>query len=134
MGERKAILEEEIEQLRCLQGLMKAERECLARMNGEGLLRLVREKEGLVRRLDRLQERRRSLPRLSDPGAGEGTDAFRELLRLRNALVSDIREQSRVHERVLEEQSERVGDLIGFFRSAFSRNATYDRNGRMRAP
>jgi flagellar biosynthesis/type III secretory pathway chaperone len=134
MGERKAILEQEIEQLRCLQGLMKAERECLARMNGEGLLRLVREKDGLVRRLARLQEERRTLPGTSGPGAGDAAQALRELFVVRNALVSELREQSRVHERILEEQSERVGHMLGFFRSVFSRNATYDRNGRMRAP
>lgn len=133
MGERRAILEEEIAQLRCLEDLMKTERECLARMNGEGLFELVREKDGLVRRLGRLQEKRLGLqgPGEQEPAEGQ---TLRDLIRIRNHLVSEIREQSRVHERILEEQSAQVGRLLGFFRSVFSRNSTYDRNGRMRSP
>ncbi len=132
MGERRAILEEEIQHLKCLQGLMKTEKDCLAGMNGEGLLRVVREKDGLVRRLGQLKARRRSLPVGTDGGAGQ-PKAVRELLDLRNALVSEIREQSRVHERILEDQSEQVGRLLGFFQSVFSRGSVYDRNGRMKS-
>jgi flagellar biosynthesis/type III secretory pathway chaperone len=134
MGERRTILEEEIEQLKCLQDLMKAEKDCLAGMNGEGLLQVVREKDGLVRRLGQLKQKRQSLRGETDPIAGQPAQALRDLLGVRNALISEIREQSRIHERILEDQSEQVGRLLGFFQSVFSRSSVYDRNGRMRSP
>ena len=133
MGEGRTILEEEIEQLRCLRKLMESEKDCLVGMNGEGLLRVVREKDGLVRRLRRLKEKRQGLGREADASGGH-THAVRELLGVRNALVSEIRERSRVHERILENQSEQVGRLLGFFQSVFSRGSVYNRNGRMRSP
>ena len=133
MGERRAVLEQEIEELKCLRELMKAEKECLAVMNGERLLRIVRQKDGLVRRLGQLKAKRQSL----EGGPNAGTvqpEAGRELFGVRDALVSEIREQSRVHERILEDQSQQIGRLLGFFRSVFSRSSVYDRNGRMRSP
>jgi flagellar biosynthesis/type III secretory pathway chaperone len=133
MGERRAILEEEIEQLRCLQGLMKTEKDCLACMNGEGLLRVVREKDGLVRRLGQLQERRQSLQGNTGPAEGHAR-AIRQLLDVRSALISEIREQSRIHEKILEDQSEQVGRLLGFFQSVLTRNSVYDQKGRMKSP
>ena len=133
MGERRAILEQEIEQLKCLQQLMKTEKDCLAAMNAEGLFRIVREKDGLVRRLGQLKAKRHSLQ--GEPNTGTvQPQSVQELFGVRNALVSEIREQSRVHERILEDQSQQIGRLLGFFRSVFSRSSVYDRNGRMRSP
>jgi len=134
MGERKAILEEEIAQLRSLQDLMKAEKDCLAGMDGEELLQVVRKKDGLVRRLAQLKEKRQGLQSRTDREAGLTGHALRELHSVRTALISEIREQSRVHERILADQSEQVGRLLGFFQSVFSRSSVYDRNGRMGSP
>ncbi len=129
----KKILEEEVAQLERLHGLMLQERECLARMDRESLLRLTREKEALALGIERLA------------AAGEGLDeggrgslseapATARLVRARRSLLLELRDLSRTHKEMIDAQREQVEHLLGFLRNLQHPSATYDHKGNLSRP
>ena len=126
----KQILEQEVEQLEHLHGLMQEERECLARMDRETLLRLTREKEALAIRMRRLNAEREGL--LDEDKASLSTaPGTSGLLRTRNRLIQELRDLSRTQKEIMETQKERVGHLLAFLQSFRYQSATYDRMGNL---
>lgn len=124
----RQVLEQEVEQLEQLHSLMQEERECLARMDRETLLRLTRQKEALAIRMRKLHTQREDLAdeeRASLPAA-KGTSG---LLRTRNTLIQELRDLNRTHQKIMETQKERVGHLLAFLQNLRYQSATYDRKG-----
>jgi uncharacterized protein YhaN len=122
------ILEEEVEELEHLQGLMREERECLVRMDRDALLRLAREKEALARRMRDLMARKE---RLEEQGldARSAVPPIPGLLRTRHALVEELREMSRVQREMVDTQQKQVGQLLVFLQNLRCRSTTYDCKG-----
>jgi len=124
----KEILEQEVEQLELLHGLMQEERECLARMDRETLLRLTREKEALTIRMRQLHTQREDL--VDEEGTSfakaPGTSG---LLRTRNTLIQELRDLSRGQKEIMETQKEQVGHLLAFLQNLRYQSATYDHKG-----
>ncbi len=129
----KEILKEEVAQLKQLHGLMLEERECLARMDREALLRLTREKEALTLRIKRLTAERAGL---TDRAAGPLSEApgDSELIRARRSLLLELRDLSRAHKGMIDSQREQVGQLLSFLRNLHHPSATYDNKGNLRRP
>jgi len=126
----KQILEQEVEQLEHLHRLMQEERECLARMDRETLLRLTREKEALAIRMRRLRTEREGL--LDEDKASLSTTAGTSgLLRTRNRLIQELRDLGRTQKEIMETQKEQVGHLLAFLQNLRYQSATYDRMGHL---
>lgn len=124
----KQILEQEVEQLERLHGLMQEERECLARMDRETLLRLTREKEALAIRMRRLNAEREGL--LDEDKASLSTaPGTSGLLRTRNRLIQELRDLGRTQKEIMETQKEQVGHLLAFLQNLRYQSTTYDRTG-----
>jgi uncharacterized protein YhaN len=126
----KQVLEQEVEELERLHSLMQKERECLARMDREALLRLTREKEALAIRMRRLHARREGLAdeeRASLSSAPETSG----LLRTRNTLVQELRDLSRTQKEIMETQKAQVGHLLVFLQNLRYQSATYDCKGNL---
>ena len=121
----KQILEQEVEQLEQLHSLMREERECLAHMDRETLLRLTREKEALAIRIRRLHTQREGLGD-EDKASLSTAPGTSRLLRTRNALIQELRDLSRTQKEIMETQKERVGHLLAFLQSFRYQSATYD--------
>jgi flagellar biosynthesis/type III secretory pathway chaperone len=126
----KQILEQEVEQLEHLQGLMREERECLARMDRDALLRLAREKEALAIRLRRLHTRREAMDDQDKASMSEvpGTSG---LLRTRDTLIQHLRDFSRTQKEIMETQKAQVGHLLAFLQNLRYQSATYDSKGNL---
>jgi flagellar biosynthesis/type III secretory pathway chaperone len=124
----KEILEQEVEQLELLHGLMQEERECLARMDRETLLRLTREKEALAIRMRRLHARREGLVD-EDRASLSRAPGTSGLFRARDALIRDLRDLGRTQKEIVETQKEQVGHLLAFLQNLRYQSATYDRKG-----
>ena len=126
----KQILEQEVEQLQQLRGLMQEERECLARMDREALLRVTRKKEALAVRMRRLHSQRESLDgeERASLAKAPGTST---LLRTRNTLVQDLRDFGRTQKEIVEAQKTQVGHLLGFLQNLRYQSATYDCKGNL---
>ena len=124
----KEILEQEVEQLELLHGLMQEERECLARMDRETLLRLTREKEALAIRMRRLHARREGSVD-EDRASLSRTPGTSGLFRARDALIRDLRDLGRTQKEIVETQKEQVGHLLAFLQNLRYQSATYDRKG-----
>jgi flagellar biosynthesis/type III secretory pathway chaperone len=124
----KEILEQEVEHLELLHGLMQEERECLARMDRETLLRLTKEKEALVIRMRRLHARREGLidEDRSSLSRAPGTS---DLFRTRNALIRELRDLGQTQKEIVETQKEQVGHLLAFLQNLRYQATTYDRKG-----
>lgn len=124
----KQILEQEVEQLEQLHSLMQEERECLAHMDRETLLRLTREKEALAIRMRRLHTEREGL--LDEDKASLSTaPGTSGLLRTRNRLIQELRDLGRTQKQIMETQKEQVGHLLAFLQNLRYQSATYDRMG-----
>ncbi len=126
----KHILEQEVEQLEQLHSLMHEERECLACMDRETLLRLTREKEALANRMRRLHTQREGLDDEDRTSLSQapGTSG---LFRTRNTLIQELRDLSRTQKEINETQKERVGHLLAFLQNLRYQSATYDRTGNL---
>lgn len=124
----RQILEEEVEELECLQRLMHEEKECLVRMDREALLRLAREKEALARRMRDLMARKERLDEQARD-ARSGGPGMPELLHTRHALVEELREMSRAQREMVDAQRKQVGQLLVFLQNLRCRSTTYDCTG-----
>ena len=126
----KQILEQEVEQLQHLHRLMQEERQCLARMDRETLLRLTREKEALAIRMRSLHSRRDGLAEEERTSLSTvpGTSG---LFRTRNTLLQELRDLSRMQKEIVETKREQVGHLLGFLQNLRYQSATYDRKGNL---
>jgi|GEM_PF-5375276 len=124
----KQILEQEVEQLELLHGLLQEERECLARMDRETLLRLTREKEALAIEIRRLHARREGLAD-EDRASLSGAPGTSDLMGTRNALIQELRDLGRTQKEIMETQKEQVGHLLAFLQNLRYQSATYDRKG-----
>ena len=74
---------------------MREERECLHRMDREGLLRLARDKEALARRMRKLNSRKEQLQD-ENSDASSSVQGVSDLLRTRNTLLQEFRVRSHV--------------------------------------
>jgi flagellar biosynthesis/type III secretory pathway chaperone len=126
----KEILEQEVEQLEQLHGLMHQERECLGRMDRETLLRLTREKEAVAIRMQRLHNQRAGLAE-EDEATFSKTRGTSDLLRARNTLIQELRDLSRTQKEIVETQREQVGHLLAFLQNLRYQSATYDCKGNL---
>ena len=126
----KQILEQEVEQLELLHGLLQEERECLARMDRETLLRLTSEKEALAIRIRRLQTRREGLVEEDRDSLSRAPETS-DLLRARNVLIGELRDLGRTQKEIVETQREKVGHLLSFLQNLRYQSATYDSKGNL---
>ena len=126
----KQILEQEVEGLQQLHRLMREERECLARMDRETLLKLTREKEALAIRMRSLNSRRDGLAEEEKASLAEAP-VTSELLHTRNTLVQELRDLSRTHKEIVETKKGQIGHLLGFLQNLRYQSATYDRKGNL---
>ena len=124
----RQILEQEVEQLEHLHALMQEEKECLARMDRETLLRLTREKEALAIRMRRLHARREGLVDEEKAYLSKAPETS-GLFRTRNTLIQELRDLSKTQKEIVETQKDQVAHLLGFLRNLRYQSATYDRKG-----
>ncbi len=131
MGEGvMGLLEQEVELLTRLQGLMETEKTCLSEQNGEALFRVAKEKEQIAAQLETLEKEMRSQGATGtslkhSPGTAE-------LFRHRNELIEDIRDKGQIQEKIVQGQAERTGQLLGFLKNVKSRSSQYDSRGKLR--
>ena len=126
----KRILEEEVEQLEYLHSLLHREKDCLARMDREALIRLTREKEALASRMRSLNARREGLDE-QDRSSLSNTPEISGLFRTRKSLLEEIRHLSRTHKEIVQTQREQVSEALGFLQRVRCRSATYDSKGNL---
>jgi uncharacterized protein YjcR len=124
----RQLLEQEVEQLEHLHALMQEEKECLARMDRETLLRLTREKEALAIRMRRLHARREGLVD-EEKATLSKTQETSGLFRTRKTLIQELRDLSKTQKEIVETQKDRVAHLLGFLQNLRYQSATYDRKG-----
>jgi flagellar biosynthesis/type III secretory pathway chaperone len=127
----KQILEEEVEQLEHLKGLMREEKECLHRMDREGLLRLAREKEALARRMRKLNSRKEQLQD-ENRDASSSAQGVSDLYHARNTLLQELREMTRTQKEIIDTQRDQVGQLLAFIQNLRCPSTTYDCTGNLR--
>lgn len=127
----KRILEEEVEQLRCLQSVMQEERESLARMDREDLLRLTGEKEALAKRMRRLNARKEELGDADEDSLARMA-GMSVLLQARTSLLRELREMNRVQKEIIDTQKGQVGQLLSFLQNLRHPSTTYDSKGNFR--
>jgi flagellar biosynthesis/type III secretory pathway chaperone len=127
----KQILEEEVEQLVHLQGLMREERDCLHRMDREGLLRLSKDKEALARRMRKLNSQKEQLQD-ENRDASSSALGVSDLVHTRNTLLQELREMSRVQKEIIDTQRDHVGQLLAFVQNLRCPSTTYDCTGNLR--
>ncbi len=126
----KRILEEEVEQLGQLHSLLHEERDCLARMDREALIRLTREKEALASRMRKLNARREGLTD-QDRSSLSNTPGIPGLFRARDTLLHEIRHLSGTHKEIIESQRNRVRQALGLVQRLRCRPSTYDSKGNL---
>jgi len=127
----KQILEEEVEELEHLQGLMREERECLLRMDREGLRRLARDKEALAFRMRKLNSQKEQLQD-ENGEASSSVQGVSDLFHARKTLLQELREMSRMHEEIIDTQRDQVGQLLAFIQNLRNPTTTYDCTGNLR--
>jgi len=127
----KQILEEEIGELEHLQGLMQEERECLLRMDREGLLRLARDKEALAQRMRKLNSRKEQLQDQDREPSSKG-QGVSDLFHTRNMLLQELQETSRGQKEIINMQRGQVGQLLAFIQNLRNPSTTYDCTGNFR--
>jgi flagellar biosynthesis/type III secretory pathway chaperone len=127
----KQILEEEIEQLRHLQGVMQEERECLLRMDRDDLVRLTGEKEALAQQMRRLNARKERLEG-EDEESLSGVPGVSRLFQTRDDLLRELRELSAVQTKIIDTQKEQIGELLSFLQNLRHPSTTYDNKGNFR--
>jgi FlgN protein len=127
----KQLLEQEVEQLEHLRGLLRDERECLVRMDLQAVLRLAREKEALARRMRSLQAEKEGLEEEGTDGL-RGVPVIHELLHTRNTLLQEVRELGRTQQEIIETQRGKISQLLGFLQNMKNHSATYDCKGKFK--
>ena len=127
----KQILEEEVEELEHLRGLMREEKECLLRMDREGLLRLARDKEALAQRMRTLNSRKEQLQD-ENRDASSSEQGVSDLFSAKKTLLQELRETSRVHKEIIDTQRDQVGQLLAFIQNLRNPTTTYDCTGNLR--
>ena len=127
----KQILEEEVEELEHLRGLMREEKECLLRMDREGLLRLARDKEALAQRMRTLNSRKEQLQD-ENRDASSSEQGVSDLFSAKKTLLQELRETSRMHKEIIDTQRDQVGQLLAFIQNLRNPTTTYDCTGNLR--
>lgn len=127
----KQILEEEVEELEHLRGLMREERECLLRMDREGLLGLARDKEALAQRMRTLNSRKEQLQD-ENRDASSSEQGVSDLFSAKKTLLQELRETSRMHKEIIDTQRDQVGQLLAFIQNLRNPTTTYDCTGNLR--
>jgi len=127
----RKLLEDEIEQLEQLRELIRAEKECLFRMDRDALLRLTRQKEALAMGLSKLGARREGL---QDENGDSLSDlpGLQPLVRRRNTLLQELRRMGRAQKEMIETQREQVGQVLSFLHNLRCQSSTYDCTGKYR--
>jgi flagellar biosynthesis/type III secretory pathway chaperone len=127
----KQILEEEVDELEHLRGLMREEKECLLRMDREGLLRLARDKEALAQRMRTLNSRKEQLQD-ENRDASSSEQGVSDLFSAKKTLLQELRETSRMHKEIIDTQRDQVGQLLAFIQNLRNPTTTYDCTGNLR--